>query len=109
MLKNQEPLLRHILDEIEFILKHSRDLNIDSLIKDEILQRAIVRSLEIIGEAVKQIGEKFKKQHSDIEWKRIAGFRDVLIHRYFSVDWDIVWDVIMNEIPVLKSKLILLL
>ena len=53
MLKNQEPLLRHILDEIEFILKHSRDLNIDSLIKDEILQRAIVRSLEIIGEGIK--------------------------------------------------------
>ncbi len=58
---------------------------------------------------VKQIDEKFKKQHSDIESKRIAGFRDVLIHRYFSIDWDIVWDVVMNEIPVLKSKLILLL
>lgn len=109
MLKNQEPLLRHILDEIEFILKHSKDLNIEALNKDEIMQRAIVRSLEIIGEAVKQIDEKFKKQYNDIEWKKIAGFRDVLIHRYFSLDWDIVWDVIQNEIPVLKSKLILLL
>jgi len=109
VLKYQEPLLKHILDEIDFILKYTKDIDIDSLIKNEILQRAIVRSLEIIGEAVKQIDEKFKKQHNEIEWRKIAGFRDVLIHRYFSIDWDIVLDVITNKIPELKSKLILLL
>ena len=105
MLKDQKTPLKHILDEINFILKYTKDINFDSLTKNEVLERAIVRSLEIIGEAVKQIDEDFKKQYKDIEWKKIAGFRDILIHRYFSIDWDIVWDVIKNKIPELRDKL----
>lgn len=105
MLKDQKTPLKHILDEINFILKYTKDINFDSLTKNEVLERAIVRSLEIIGEAVKQIDEDFKKQYKDIEWKKIASFRDILIHRYFSIDWDIVWDVIKNKIPELRDKL----
>ena len=105
MLKDQKAPLKHILDEIDFILKYTKNIDFDSLIKNEVLKRAIVRSLEIIGEAVKQIDEDFKKQHKNIDWKKIAGFRDILIHRYFSIDWDIVWDVIENKIPELRDKL----
>lgn len=105
MLKDQEALIKHILDEIDFILKNTRDLNFDSLTGNEILKRAITRSLEIISEAVKQINEDFKNQHKDIDWKKIAGFRDILIHRYFSIDWDIVWDIIKNKIPEPRVKL----
>ena len=105
MLKDQKAPLKHILDEIDFILKYTKDINFDSLTKNEVLERAIVRSLEIIGEAVKQIDEDIKKQYTDIDWKKIAGFRDILIHRYFSIEWDIVWDVIKNKIPELRDKL----
>ncbi len=104
-MKDQRASLKHIFDEIDFILKYTKDINFDSLTKNEVLERAIVRSLEIIGEAVKQIDEDFKKQYKDIDWKKIAGFRDILIHRYFGIDWDIVWDVIKNKIPELRDNL----
>ena len=93
------------MDEIDFILKNTKDINHDTLTQNEVLERAIVRSLEIIGEAVKRIDQDFKNQNKDIDWKKIAGFRDILIHRYFSIDWDIVWDVIKNKIPELRDKL----
>jgi len=105
VLKSQEPLLKHILDELDFILKHTKDIDFDVLMNNEILQRAIVRSLEIVGEAVKQIDDVFKEDHNEIEWKKIAGFRDILIHRYFSIDWDIVWDIIQNKVPELREKI----
>ena len=65
--------------------------------KDDILKRACVRSLEVIGEAVKNLPEDFKDEYPELEWKKIAGIRDKLIHHYFGVDWDIVWDVIQNK------------
>ena len=105
MLKAQEPLLKHILDELNFILNYTKEIDFDSLKHDELLQRAIVRSLEIIGEAVKQIDERFKENHDEIEWKKIAGFRDILIHRYFNIDWDIVWDIIQHKVPELREKI----
>jgi len=105
VLKSQEPLLKHILDELDFILKHTKDIDFDVLMNNEILQRAIVRSLEIVGEAVKQIDDVFKEDHNEIEWKKIAGFRDILIHRYFSIDWDIVWDIIQNKVPEPREKI----
>ncbi len=105
VLRSQEPLLKHILDELDFILKFTKDIDFNFLIHDELLQRAIVRSLEIIGEAVKQIDEIFKESHDEIEWKKIAGFRDILIHRYFNIDWDIVWDIIQHKVPELREKI----
>jgi uncharacterized protein with HEPN domain len=105
VLKAQEPLLKHILDELNFILNYTKEIDFDSLKQDELLQRAIVRSLEIIGEAVKQIDERFKENHDEIEWKKIAGFRDILIHRYFNIDWDIVWDIIQHKVPELREKI----
>lgn len=72
---------------------------------DPVLQRASFRSLEIIGEAVKNISEDFKKKNTEIEWRKIAGLRDKLIHHYFGVDWVLVWDVIENKIPELEKTL----
>ena len=90
---------------MDFIIDYTKGIDFDSLVHDELLQRAIIRSLEIIGEAAKQIDEAYKESHHEIEWKKIAGFRDILIHRYFSIDWDIVWDIIQNKVPELREKI----
>jgi len=77
--------------------------------RDELKQRAFARSLEIIGEAVKMIPEDFRSQHPKVDWKSFAGLRDKLIHHYFGVDYAIVWDVVKNELPDLKQKILQIL
>lgn len=97
--------LRHILEEIEFLISRSRSLEKEDLLKDEVLKRAFVRSLEIIGEATKKLPEDFRKQYSKVDWRAIAGTRDKLIHDYFGIDYDIVWDIVINEIPELRDQI----
>jgi len=75
----------------------------DEIINNPVLSRAIIRSLEIIGEAAKKTDAEFKAIYTHIEWKKIAGTRDKLIHEYFGVDYDIVWDIIENKLPALKE------
>jgi uncharacterized protein with HEPN domain len=103
-MKHNQVFLRHILDEITFLIKETEGIKFEEFIKNEILKRACSRSLEIIGEAVKNLSLDFKKQHKDIEWKKISGLRDRMIHGYFGVNWDIVWDVMRNQIPKLKVQ-----
>jgi len=79
-------------------------LTFDEFMEDELIQDGVVRNLEIIGEAVKHIPEDVKKNYPDIEWRKIAGLRDILIHAYFGIDLDVVWDVVKNKIPELKEK-----
>ncbi|MFZ2071036.1 MAG: DUF86 domain-containing protein [Halobacteriota archaeon] len=97
--------LQHILDETQFILKNCEGLDLQDLMNDDLLQRACLRSLEIIGEAVKNVSEDLKTRYPDLEWKKIAGLRDKLIHHYFGIDWDIVWNVITNRLPLPEDKI----
>jgi uncharacterized protein with HEPN domain len=83
-------LIKHILEETSFILNHTKNLSHEDYLSDEVLCRASIRSLEIIGEATKKLSEEFKTQHTIIEWKKIAGTRDKLIHDYYGIDYDIV-------------------
>jgi len=69
------------------------------------LHRATTRSIEIIGEATKNISPDFRRKYREIEWKEIAAMRDKIIHFYFGIKWEIVWDVIKNKIPALKPKI----
>ena len=69
------------------------------------MTRAIIRGLEIIGEAAKKLHPDFKSQYTYIEWKEMAGTRDILIHEYFGVDYDIVWNIVENLLPVLQPAL----
>jgi len=67
-------------------------------------QDLVVRRLEIIGEATKNLPDEFRKKHSDIPWKRMAGLRDVIIHQYFGIEYDIIWDTVVNWLPLLKKQ-----
>jgi uncharacterized protein with HEPN domain len=93
------------MDEINYLKSHTEGLNRDKFLKDETLQRAFVRSIEIIGEAAKKLPEDLKQNHPNIEWKSIAGMRDRLIHDYFGIDYDIVWDVVINKTPQLQKEI----
>lgn len=98
-------LLRHIAEEVNFILNTTQGKNNIELEDDPILSRAVIRSLEIIGEATKKIEEEFRANYPQIEWKKMARTRDKLIHDYFGVDYDIVWDIIENKLPSLKEEI----
>ncbi|HET6528172.1 MAG TPA: DUF86 domain-containing protein [Balneolaceae bacterium] len=97
--------LDHILIEASFLYEESQNLPFDEFIIDDTLTRAFLRSLEIIGEASKNLPENFKVKHPEIEWKNMAGMRDKLIHSYFGVDYDIVWTVVQTKIPALKQQI----
>ena len=106
MSKDPIEYLKHIRDEIVYILSVVEpNLTKDKFLNDETLKRAIIRSLEIIGEATKKIPSDFKLQWYSIEWKNMAGMRDKLIHDYMGVDYSIVWDVVKNKIPELHQQI----
>jgi len=102
-LKPSTSYLEHILVETEYLLKTAKPLTLAGFLADETLQRAFVRSLEIIGEAVKNLPDDLKASHPDLDWRRMAATRDRLIHGYFSVDFELVWDIIQNKIPPLDA------
>ena len=97
--------LRHILIEADYLLKQSEGLSFERFESDETLQRAFVRSLEVIGEAVKKLPEEFRAEHPEVEWRPIARMRDRLIHGYFGVDYQLVWDVVKQKIPDLRRNI----
>lgn len=99
MSKESKEYLKHIHDECFYIISVSQNLTIDDFIKNETLKRAVVISLEIIGEATKKIPADIKVKWNSIQWKNMAGMRDRLIHDYMGVNYKIVWDVIKNKIP----------
>ncbi len=92
-------LVKHINDECVFILRHIENKTFDTVTDDKVLMRAQERSIEIIGEASKKIDDEFKANYPYVEWKKMAGTRDHLIHHYFGIDYDIFWDIIENKIP----------
>jgi len=105
---SKEPIeyLKHIRDESLYILSVIHDdFKKDDFLRDETLKRAVVRSLEIIGEATKKIPADFKVKWDTITWKNMAGMRDRLIHDYMGVNYSIVWDVVKNKIPELYHQI----
>jgi uncharacterized protein with HEPN domain len=98
-------LLRHISDEVDFLSLQSSITCRDEFLKDETAKRAFVRSFEIIGEASKNIPDRIKQLYTEVEWKAMARLRDRLIHHYFGVDYQLVWSIVIEDIPVLKAQL----
>ena len=104
-MKNYKAYLLHIIEEADYLMRKSSGLEYAAFIEDENLRRSFVRSLEVIGEAVKNLPVEFKDQYPDVEWKKIAGMRDMLIHHYFGVNYKVVWDVVKNQVPDLRKKI----
>lgn len=106
--RNLLDYLEDILKECDYLIKKSENLSYNQFIQNEDLMRAFIRSLEIIGEAVKKIPSEFRKKHKHIPWKEIAGMRDILIHDYFGIDYDVVWVTVKEKIPELKKDIYLI-
>ncbi len=96
--------LRDILSAMEAIERFVEGMNFDEFVKDDKTSSAVIRKLEIIGEAARHIPESLREKFPDIPWRGMAGMRDRLIHGYFEVDYQLVWEVVKREIPKLKPR-----
>ena len=105
MKKGYQVYLEDILESIERIGEYVSEISENEFYEDHLIQDAVLRRLEIIGEAVKGIPDNVRKDHPDIPWRRIAGLRDVLIHAYSGVNLKRVWIIINENLPELKSQL----
>jgi len=103
--RGNKEFLKDIKEAIRRTEGYIGKMNYEEFLQDIKTQDAVVRNLEIIGEAVKNLSSDFKKTHKDIDWKKIAGLRDKIIHYYFGVKWDVVWSIINEKIPDLKDKI----
>jgi len=99
------PYINHILDAIKDVEESLKDITKDQFIKNKDVKEANIRRIEIIGEAVKNISQSLKDEHKEIEWTKIAGTRDKMIHNYFGVNLDIIWDIIKKDLPKLKKQI----
>ena len=97
--------LRHMLVEADYLIGQSAGLSYERFAADETLRRAFVRSLEIIGEAAKKVPDDVKAKHPTVEWRAMAAMRDRLIHNYFGVDLELVWDVVETGVPALRAQI----
>jgi uncharacterized protein with HEPN domain len=96
--------LDDILEAAKRIERYSRGMTLEKLKKDTLVLDGIVRNLEIIGEAAKNVPTQIREKHPAIEWKKITGLRDILAHEYFGIDVDVVWDIVKNKLPSLKKQ-----
>lgn len=97
--------IEHILKSIECIEIFTKDISEEEFAKNEEKQSAVIRQIEIIGEAAKNIDEEFRDKYSEVPWKDMAAMRDKLMHHYFGIDLKIVWKTIQEDIPMLKKEM----
>ena len=103
--RDDTTILEDIRAAIDRILTYSQELEYDDFVTDIKTQDAIIRNIEILGEAVKLLSEKTKEKYPNVPWKDIAGTRDKLIHDYFGVNIDVVWSIVRNDIPLLNKEI----
>ncbi|MBS3156895.1 DUF86 domain-containing protein [Candidatus Woesearchaeota archaeon] len=99
------PYIQHIRDAIRYIENFIKGLTKDKFFKDKLRQSAVVRQLEIIGEATKNVSTKFRDKYLEVEWRKMAGTRDRVSHAYFDVNLEIVWSIIEDDLPKLKKQI----
>ncbi len=105
MEKDDTIFLRHIMESIELIEKYIQNITMEQFLDNPQIQDAIIRRFEIIGEATKNLSGPTRTAYPDVPWKSMAGIRDILIHEYFGVDLDEIWDTCANDLPELKEQI----
>lgn len=107
--KNPLVFIKHMTASVSIIEEYAKGISEETLRADIGLQDKLVRRIEIIGEAAKNIPEDFRSKHTEIPWRKITGTRDFLIHEYFRIDLDLLWEIVTKEIPDLKEKILKIL
>lgn len=105
MAKDNRLYLKQALDSVNSVLKYTKGVDFALFESDELVQNASIRQMEILGESVKRISEKFLQRHPEIEWLEMIGMRNVLSHEYDEIDLMIVWKTIVEDLPGLKIGL----
>ena len=105
MSRDYQLYLEDMLESCQRILRYTNGFTVEQFIQDDLVYDAVLRNIEIIGEAVKHIPNEIRQEHAEIDWRRIAGMRDIVAHHYFSIHNEIVWDVVANKIPILKEQI----
>lgn len=105
MLNSSLELVNHINDECEFILKHTNQITYDHYCNNELLLRALERCLGIIGEAANKIDKEFASHYPEVEWRKMAATRNIIIHNYTGIDYEVMWEIIIKDIPELEFQI----
>lgn len=102
MKKEPKVFLSHILESIEEIQRNTKNLELEKFLKETTIQDAVIRRLAVIGEAAKNLPKSLKQQYSKIEWRKVAGLRDVIVHEYFGLSLKLIWKITQTDIPELR-------
>lgn len=105
MIKDNDVFFEHILESIAFIKEYVASVSLEEFYKNVQLQDSVIRRLEIIGEAIKQVSDAVRVSYPVVDWKGFTGMRDKLIHEYFGVDINLVWEVVQRELPILEEQI----
>lgn len=103
-LRDRERLV-HIKEAIDRILRYTEDKSYEDLVADDMMYYAVVKNIEIIGEAANMLTQSFQQAHPDTPWKMVKGMRNYIVHEYFQIDDIVVWDVVKSNIPELREQI----
>lgn len=105
MSREHRLFLEDMREACEKVIRHTRGLTREQFLQDDKTFDAVMRNVEVIGEAAKHIPAEVRQQHPDVDWRKVAGLRDMVIHEDFGIDHEIIWDMITREVPVLLEQL----